>query len=352
MRDEILITGAAGFVGSRLFHHLITREMKGRITAVDSGMFGMDAIELDSSRKARDHSISHLKISEYLETFSLKNVKTIIHLSGLSNDPSADYSPEGNEELNFIDTCELAHAAQEAGVERFIFASSASVYGFNDSKILNESCAANPFTNYTKAKYDAEEYLRKINQEYKMKCIALRKGTIMGTSRRMRFDLVVNAMVMQVMSNGSIVLQGGGAVWRPLVSIRDVVDLYTFLIEMSDDRFSIMSNGFEYNVVGKNYRISELALEIREYLSHETSAEIYANIKSEPDKRSYRISGTKLDPYFQCKTTLDETIGDIYTWIKQFKPKKDDPIYYNIKWIETCEKVCKTMEYPFTMLKR
>ncbi len=257
---------------------------------------------------------------------------------------------KGNEELNFEDTFELAKAAVKNGVERFIFASSASVYGFNESQILNESAKLNPISNYASSKFNAEECLRDIDQD-KMKVVVLRKGTIMGTSRRMRFDLVVNAMVMQAMYDKKIPLQGGGQVWRPLVSIRDVVDLYTILIEMPDDKFAIMANGFEYNVVGENYRISELALRIKEWFG-DKNVDVIPNTREKGDSRSYRISSVKLDPYFKCRTTLDETISDIHTWIMHKRPEKNDPIYYNVKWVKMCEEVCAKMSFPFTLLKR
>ncbi len=357
-KEEILITGAAGFVGSRLFHYLVSRGMKEKITAVDFGMFGMDAIELNNSKHCTEHSISRLKIKEYLETFSLDSVKTIIHLSGLSNDPMADYSPEGNEELNFEDTARLADAAKKSGVERFIFASSASVYGFNENNILTESCKVNPISNYASSKWNAEEYLRSINDtsNIETKFIALRKGTIMGTSRRMRFDLVVNAMVSQAYTNKLIKLQGGGKVWRPLVSIEDVVNLYTTLIEMNDEKFSIMANGFEYNVVGENWRISELAMKIVEWFKiNKIHVDIEPDTRGEQDKRSYRISSTKLDPYYKCIVGMDQTIHDIYSWISSSHRLKEininDPIYYNLKWVKACEEFCKIMEVPFTMLK-
>ena len=113
-------------------------------------------------------------------------------------------------------------------IPRFIYASSASVYGSNDSQILNESCHVEPYSNYGKSKKHAEDYILTASK-HGFQPVILRKGTIMGVSPRMRFDLVVNSMVVSAMRFGKIVLYGGGESWRPIVSVDDVVSIYRYV---------------------------------------------------------------------------------------------------------------------------
>src|SRR5262249_55307315 len=145
---------------------------------------------------------------------------------GLSNDPTAEYNPKANYEMNTAATEKLAQLCVEMGVKRYVFASSASIYDVgegNDSKdvLLDETADVDPTAAYSRSKFEAERILLgMVSGDF---CpVILRKGTIFGFSPRMRYDLVVNTFVSGALSKGHLTIHFGGEMWRPMVDIRDV----------------------------------------------------------------------------------------------------------------------------------
>ena len=338
-RNIILITGCAGFVGSKLFESL-NKELKNpyMLLGIDKGMFGGNFGE----------DIRKQTVIDFIKTCDFGDkIKCIIHLSGLSNDPMADFSPEANEKMNYEDTVKLVDFSMMNRIPRFIYASSASVYGSNDSQILNESCNAEPYSNYGKSKKHAEDYIL-TTSKHGFQPVILRKGTIMGVSPRMRFDLVVNSMVVSAMRFGKIVLYGGGESWRPIVSIDDVITIYKMFVTMDDEKY-MCCQGNIFNVVHKNYRISELGLWIGSLMN----VPVVADYEQKRDVRSYRISGDKLQgsTEFVSEIGVKETVKEIVAWIKENNPNFDDPIYDNLRWIKNCQKVCDCLGIKYEIDK-
>ncbi|MEJ7873467.1 MAG: SDR family oxidoreductase, partial [Rubrobacteraceae bacterium] len=255
----ILVTGGAGYIGSVLIRELLALGKTVRV--VDPYWFGNYLPTNDRLEVVREDL-------RYCDTAAvLKDVDAVIHLSGLSNDPTADFAPDLNSEANVQATRYIARAVAEKAERekreiRFLFASSCSVY-YTPSvaeevnvEVMTEELPVAPTANYSKTKRLAEIELLQIAEQYPYFCPAmLRKGTIFGLAPRMRFDLVVNAFVMQVWRNQLIPIWGSGEVWRPMLHIRDAVDAYIHLLYVPTGKI----RGEAFNLVHKNYRILELA---------------------------------------------------------------------------------------------
>jgi nucleoside-diphosphate-sugar epimerase len=343
MRKYIVVFGAAGFIGSKLmqwFHSNGTSH----VIAVDKGMFGFNHIK----QYDRIERFFNCSLYSFLDNYEeiLKETRCVIHIGGLSNDPMADFNPSANSKYNFEDTLTLLGDLIRYEVPRFIFASSASIYGLYDDKLVNEIDQPQPNSAYAQAKVQSENAILSQCENTKTCPIILRKATVMGVSPRMRFDLVVNTMVMTAIRFGKISLYGGGENWRPLVSINDVVRLYSILTEIPFDTYKRLAHEI-YNVVQENYRISELGLRIGKMLD----VSVIPDYDKSRDKRSYRMDGIKLTSNlgFECEHDLEKTVFNVRRWITQNKPDLDDPIYSNIKWLKNCERVCATIGMKYSL---
>ena len=152
---------------------------------------------------------------------ALDGVDGVINLSGLSNDPTAEFDPEANWQMNAIATENLGRMCVERGIERYVFASSCSLYDGMPPGMHDETAPIQPRAAYATSKRYGEEKLLELADEG-LCPVLLRNGTVYGYSPRMRFDLVVNTFVKDALLNGKLMLHGGGWMWRPLVDIRDV----------------------------------------------------------------------------------------------------------------------------------
>jgi len=249
--------------------------------------------------------------------------------------------------MNTLATKLSAELCKKAGISRYVFASSCSIYdiGVKDEEkdiIFDENAKVSPKAAYSSSKYDAEKILLSM-QDKDFSPVVLRKGTIYGFSYRMRYDLVVNTFVKDALSKGYITPFFGGEMWRPLVDIRDVAKAYISCIEADDETVK----GEIFNLVYKNFRISELALRVRNALKS-----ININIDIKPDYRyrgvrSYRISGEKIKNKlgFSPSISVEESVKDIVEKIKEYDYLNfEDPVYYNINWMKTLEKADKIIE--------
>ncbi len=186
---------------------------------------------------------------------ALDGIDGVINLSGLSNDPTAEFNPEANWQMNAIATETLGRACLERGIERYVFASSCSLYDGMPPGMHAEDADIQPRAAYATSKRYGEEKLLELAGEGLCPVI-LRNGTVYGWSPRMRFDLVVNTFVKDALLSGSLKLHGGGWMWRPLVDIRDCADAMIAAYEAPAEKV----RGEIFNVVHSNYQIRELAM--------------------------------------------------------------------------------------------
>lgn len=349
---KILITGAAGYIGSALTRSLI-RDPNNYLILVDKGMYGYEGYEAIKGYYKGDRRCFHnVSVTSFLQSYmpQYEGIDVVVHLSGLSNDPLADFDVNANHELNYKDTVKLVDECIKRKIPRFLYASSASVYGMTDDAIVNESSRLNPTSHYAHSKYESEKYI----DHHGFVCsdfrpVIFRKATVMGSSPRMRFDLVVNTMIMNALRFKEIRLTGGGENWRPLIHINDVIQAYTMFINMHDEKYLRCSNN-TYNLVHKNYRISELGL----WMGHlfGDSVKVKPDYSSEKDVRSYRMSGNKIKMAcgFEAELGVSYTFNEIDTWITTNKPNFEDPIFYNIRWIKACERAANIMKIKFDLI--
>jgi len=331
---KVLLIGGAGYVGSVLTEELLERGYSVKI--FDRFYFSATGIE-----KFKDRVEIITGDMRNLEPEVLKETEVVVNIGGLSNDPTAEFNPKANHEMNTLATKLSAELCKKVGIKRYVFASSCSIYdiGVKDEDkdvIYDETAKVSPKAAYSSSKYAAEQILLSL-QDKDFFPVILRKGTLYGFSFRMRYDLVVNTFVKDALTKGYLTPFYGGEMWRPLVDIRDAAKAYIACIEADEDKV----RGEVFNLVYRNFRISELALRVQSALK---TMNIPIEIK--PDYkyrgvRSYRVSGEKIKTKLNLTPTLsvEDSVKDMVEKIKRYNYMNfDDPIYYNINWMRTLEK--------------
>ncbi|OGC22159.1 hypothetical protein A3J90_02205 [candidate division WOR-1 bacterium RIFOXYC2_FULL_37_10] len=324
LKDVILVTGGAGYIGAVLVRELLAKGEKVRV--FDKLYFGSASLE---SVKAQidliQGDVRHFPAS------ALDNVKAVIHLGSLSNDPTAEFDPKANKEINFEGTMRVAEACKKKGVPRFTFASSAAIIGFHVDTIADENYTPNPQSEYAQSKLDAENGLLSLVSD-KFSPVIFRQATVFGFSPRMRWDLVVNTMTKDAFSKGNIFVYCAGDNWRPLVHVKDIALAHIEAIMAPKDKVK----GEIFNLVHKNYRILELGHWVREILKEKAPVNVEVLFGSK-EARSYRISGEKLKQNlgFEAKHSVEEAVIEIYNILHSGKfVDFQNPIYYNIEWMK------------------
>jgi nucleoside-diphosphate-sugar epimerase len=306
---SILVTGGCGYVGTKLTQALLARTDED-VTVLDALWFGnhlaahprLTILEMDVRR------IDHVNLATY---------DTVFHLANIANDPSVDLNPYVSWEVNVLATMRLIDRAARDGVEQFIFASSASVYGLTSAPHVTEDLELVPLSEYNKTKMVAERVIMSYADTLIPTCI--RPATVCGPSPRMRLDLTVNLLTMQALTNGVMTVLGG-AQMRPNIHIDDLVDVYLFA---RDRRLAgIYNAGFE------NLTVLEIAERI--------AARIHADIRILPsnDPRSYRLCADRLlatgfAPHKDVATAIDELVTEY-----DAGRLSDGPDAHNVTWMK------------------
>lgn len=304
----ILLCGGGGYLGSVLADELLQRGYGVKI--FDRFFFGR--AELDPLCQSLDLELIRGDVRS-VESDVFEGVSAVIHLAGLSNDPSCDIDPKITEEINLDGTLRVARLAKEAGVERFVFSSSCSVYGAGDETSSEES-PLRPVSLYAKLKVAAEDRLMELSDQ-DFGVTALRNATIFGLSYRMRFDLAVNLMTLSAFKSRKIYVTGGGRQWRPLVHVRDVSQAFIDVIEA--DPALVFHQIFNVGSDEQNYQIRRLATVIAEVVP-QTTVEI---VPDDADKRTYRVSFARISEKlaFQPKWTVQQGSQEILAALKDWR---------------------------------
>lgn len=316
--SKILIIGGAGYVGTRLANYL---HKKGNdVCVIDKFWFG-DFLLPNILKIEQD--LWKLKYTDLI------GYDSIVFLAGLANDPMSLFRPDLNYIENAASPAYIAYIAKLAGIKKFVYASSCSVYGYTKNKILNENSLIQPSYPYGISKLQSEYGIMSL-QDDTFKPIILRKGTICGWSPKMRYDLVVNTMVKDSIINKKITINNPN-LWRPLIDIRDVIQGYEKALFAESDIFGI------YNLSGVNLSIGELGNKI---YNHLTKLGIKTNliIKNIEDVRNYKVSTNKIEKDLKYKSqyTIEDSVDDILNNINISNYNFNDVSYYNI---ETFKKV-------------
>jgi nucleoside-diphosphate-sugar epimerase len=274
---KVLLTGHEGYLGA-IISGVLTRAGH-QVTGVDAGWyadcsFGPPPATIDGLRRdVRD-----------LRARDLRGYDAVVHMAALSNDPLGDINPSLTYDINHHASVTLAEAAKQAGVERFVFSSSCSLYGAGGNGLLDESARFNPVTAYGDSKVGVEEELASLADD-DFSPVSLRNATAYGVSPRLRADIVVNDLVGHAVTSGAVLLTSDGSAWRPLVHVADICSAFSACLTAPRD--AIHGRAFNVGRTGENYRIRQVA---------ELVAEIVPDCRvtfadgASTDARDYRVA--------------------------------------------------------------
>src|SRR5262245_31242969 len=319
---RILVAGAGGYVGIPLCGELVHRGY--HVIALDRYFFGKDKLG-DLASKPQFELV--MQDTRRIEPKLLKGVYGVIDLAGLSNDLSAEIDPDLTRQINFEGGAAIARAAEAAGVRRYVYASSASVYGDGLKINLVESDECRPQTLYAQSKLHVENQLQELRGS-NFEPVIFRNATIFGLAPRMRFDLAVNIMTLRAWKDRVIYVMGGGKQWRPFVHIDDVVGVLAQGLEA--DAKVVAGEIFNVGDNNMNYQIRQLAEFVLDVIPNVT----VHNIPDDPDKRTYNLAFGKIKQRlgFAAKKTVHQGIVEIKEALDRGLITGDDPTCYTLQW--------------------
>jgi len=333
----ILLTGGFGYLGRVVLDELAAQGE--RVRVIDLGWFGTPS-KLPPCVEVIHGDVRHPDAQWF------NGISAVVHLAGLSNDPTADFSPRLNSDINVhgtrqmaLELCRHIDRADDGLSIPFVYASTCSVYYApveegGSCEALTEGSPICPTANYSKSKRLAELALLRIAQEHPRFCpIFLRKGTLFGLSPRMRLDLVINAFVLHLWKNKQITVFGSGEQWRPLLHVKDAADAYIYLSKA--DPVTVRCKAF--NLVHKNYRVLELAHFVLEVLQRERNVEgmVIRDRGRSGGDRSYNVDGSLITQTLGFSADRGAHIAAVEMWdaLESGAVKEEDRCY-NIRWFQ------------------
>jgi nucleoside-diphosphate-sugar epimerase len=310
---KILVAGGAGYIGSVLIPKLLRRGYD--VTVVDLFWFKN---QLPESVKTIEKDIMTMTESD------LEGFDQVIFMGGLSNDPMAEYSPAKNFISNASAPAFLAYIAKRAGIKRYIYACSCSVYGYTVNELYDETSPAVSNYPYGISKLQGEQaVLQMVDEDFSV--ISLRQGTVCGYSPRMRLDLVVNTMYKTALTEKQITVNNP-AIWRPILSVQDAASAYIRSVEAHESISGI------FNVASGNYTVGELGDIVQQKIKEHLKIDIRLNVRHITDYRNYKVSIAKAEKVLSYKPRHDvESIVDELVEHQDSFQDFDNPYYYNIQ---------------------
>ncbi len=310
---KILIAGGAGYIGSALIPKLLSFGYK--VDVLDLFWFG--------NHLPKETGIVHKDIF-HVEQKDVEGYDIVIFLAGLSNDPMAEFSPSMNFISNAAAPAYLAYVSKQAGVRKFIYAGSCSVYGFTDNKSNDEDSPTISDYPYGISKLQGERAVMQLSHDG-FTTITLRQGTVCGYSPRMRLDLVVNTMFKTSIAEKQITVNNP-SIWRPILAIGDAVQAYVKAIQLDNNISGI------YNVASGNFTVGEIADTVKLELKTRLGFDIPIKTKNIYDKRNYKVSIQKAKDvlHFEPAESIKTIVDDLYKNLDKFRDF-DNPNYYNIQ---------------------
>src|SRR5579883_78387 len=325
--SKVLVTGSGGYIGSVLTPMLAARGWD--VVGLDAGYFeGCDLGQPVAGPPTIEKDIRDVVPTD------VAGFDGIIHLAGLSNDPLGELNPELTSDINFRATVRLAAAAREAGVPRFVFSSSCSVYGARSDAPVDETGELDPLTAYASSKVLSEQAIAPMaSRDF---CpVFLRNATVYGLSPRLRFDLVVNNLAGWAHTTGTIRILSDGSPWRPLIHVRDVSAAFIAALEAPAER--VWNQSVNVGAGRDNYTVRQIAT-----LVNEAFPECQVTFSDDPpaDSRSYQVDFSKLSrvlPEFEPSCSLPQGIAELRDAFRAANVTLEDfqgPRYTRLKHIQ------------------
>jgi nucleoside-diphosphate-sugar epimerase len=322
---RVLVTGGAGYVGSNLVPKLLAAGYE--VSVLDLYLYG----DVFADRKS-DPRLTEVKgdLRNAADVArAVAGCDAVIHLACISNDPSFDLDPTLGRSINFDCFRPLVKASKDAGVRRFIYASSSSVYGIKTDMDVTEELPLEPLTDYSKYKAMCEEVLEQERQPGFV-CVTLRPATVCGYAPRLRLDLTVNILTNHAINNGRITVFGGDQL-RPNIHVDDMTDLYLKLLESPDE----VIDGKIWNAGYHNLKVSTIA----EMVKAEVGPKVDIVVTPTDDHRSYHVSSEKIrkELGFSAQRSVKDAIVDLRAAFSAGKVPNSmtDDRYYNIKRMQS-----------------
>jgi nucleoside-diphosphate-sugar epimerase len=320
--SKVLVSGAGGYIGIPLCTKLIERGHS--VIALDRYFFGKDRINGFVGNPLAAVIIDDIRD---FDPKILTGVDVVVDLAALSNDATAEINSELTRSINFHGGVRLARLAKEAGVRRYVYSSSASVYGHGEREQLTEEDECHPQTLYAESKLHVEKLLGSLNDQ-NFETVIFRNATVFGLAPRMRFDLAINIMTLRAWKERVIYVMGGGDQWRPFVHVSDVVRA---LVQGAEEESKHVA-GQIFNVGGDdmNYQIRRLAQFVRDVVPNTT----VHMIPDDPDKRTYNVSFAKIREHLQFEPAIrvHEGIVEIKQALERGVLSGDDATCYTLQW--------------------
>ncbi len=324
---KVLVTGHRGYIGVEMVTQL--RSAGHDVSGLDTGYYD------ECDFRAPPDDVPNLNVDlRDITAAPLRGFDAVIHLAALSNDPLGNVNPELTYDINLHASVKLARAAKEAGVRRFLFSSSCSLYGAGGDGFLDENAAFNPVTAYGESKVRVEQEAASLADDH-FSPVYLRNATAYGISRRLRADIVVNNLVGHALTTGKVLLQSDGTPWRPLVHIRDII--HAFETMLSAPREVIHNQAFNVGRTSENYQIRDVANMVAEVVPN---CQVTFAAGASADARDYRVDFNKIEqtlPGFRPSWTLRKGIEEMYGAYRDGKMTAEEflgPRYYRLRTVQ------------------
>ena len=302
-KTTILVTGNLGYIGSVMVPTLVEKGYD--VIGYDIGYYE-DCYLYD----AKQEVVKQIKKDvRDVEVADFEGVDIVFHLAGLSNDPLGELNPGLTEAINYEGTMKFAECAKKAGVKKFVYASSQSVYGISDtSKEVDEEGIKNPITAYAKTKWKSECELQKLCDD-QFVVTYLRPATAYGASPNLRCDIVFNAFIAYAFTSGTIEIKSDGTPWRPMSHVRDIIAAFIAVAEAPAEL--VKNQAFNVGTSGNNYTVRELAEAAVKKMPNST----LTFTGEHTDPRSYRVSSKKiltvLKDYYKPEWDIEKGADDL-----------------------------------------
>lgn len=326
---RVLMTGHDGYIGTIMAP--IFQEAGHDVVGLDTEFFG------DCGFPSYSGPVINSKKMDIrdVQAEDLSDFDALVHLAALSNDPLGNLDSDLTYQINYRASVRLAHLARSAGIERFIFASSCSLYGVQDDAILDEGASFNPLTPYGESKVYSERDISALAGD-DFSPTFMRNATVYGASPRLRTDVVVNNLVGHALTTGDVLILSDGTPWRPLVHVQDVSGACLAVLEAP--RQLVHNQAFNVGRTGENYRVRDVAEIVAAAIPG--SRVRYAD-GGGPDPRNYRVDCGKLETTLSGYTpswTVEQGVEEVREALQRngvTGPEFKGPRYSRIRRIQT-----------------